>query len=35
MNASGITLQDWHEAAIFDDDDQSGDTGVTLTTYAF
>ena len=35
-NASGITLQDWHEAAnAFDDDDSTGDTGVTLTTYAF
>ena len=35
-NASGITLQDWHEAAnAFDDDEESGDTGVTLTTYAF
>ena len=34
-NASGITLQDWHEAAnAFDDDDSTGDTGVTLTTYA-
>ena len=33
-NASGITLQDWHESAnAFDD--ESGDTGVTLTTYAF
>ena len=32
----GITLQDWHEAAnAFDDDDESGDTGVNLTTYAF
>ena len=35
-NASGITLQDWHEAAnAFDDDDSTGDSGVTLTTYAF
>ncbi len=35
-NASGITLQDWHEAAnAFDDDDSTGDTGVTLTTYVF
>ena len=33
-NASGITLQDWHEAAnAFDDEDD--DPGVTLTTYAF
>lgn len=32
----GINLQDWHEAAnAFDDDDETGDTGVTLTTYAF
>ena len=35
-NPQGINLQDWHEAAnAFDDDDESGDTGVTLTTYAF
>jgi len=35
-DAGGFTLQDWHEAAnAFDDDDSSGDTGVTLTTYAF
>ena len=32
----GINLQDWHEAAnAFDDDDETGDPGVTLTTYAF
>jgi len=35
-NPQGINLQDWHEAAnAFDDDDETGDLGVTLTTYAF
>ena len=36
LKTQGINLQDWHEAAnAFDDDDETGDTGVTLTTYAF
>ena len=35
-NPQGITLQDWHDAAnAFDDDDDTGESGVTLTTYAF
>ena len=33
-NISGVTLSDWHDSAdAYDDED--GDTGVSLTTYAF
>lgn len=33
-NASGVTLSEWHESANAHDDEE-GDTGVELTTYAF
>lgn len=35
-NASGVTLSEWHASAdAHDDDETTGDTGVSLTTYAF
>ena len=35
-NATGVTLAEWHASAdAHDDDDATGDTGVSLTTYAF
>jgi hypothetical protein len=35
-NATGVTLSEWHASAdAHDDDDTTGDAGVSLTTYAF
>ncbi len=35
-NAGGYSLEEWHDAAnAHDDDENTGDTGVELTTYAF
>ena len=34
-NASGMTLAEWHDSADAYDDNDDGEAGVSLTTYAF